>query len=256
MNLKRTADQAGFFGTIIFHALLLFIIMLLMVKCNNEPTPDPLDGAVSVSIGEPEYGGPDQSTEMTEEAQPEPAESNIDEQLTNDAEDAPVVQQTQTKPRNTTTTNKPTEPTKPTRTANPRDVFKPGTGSGSGNGDQSGDQGKPDGTDNGKPDGSGTGSGGEGFSGDGFSGKIDGFKAIGTYKPENNRQEFGKVVVKVCVDKNGKITSVQGGQRGTTNPSSYLRSLSEDAARKFVFQRIGDATNINCGYITFNYKAG
>ncbi|MFY0643043.1 MAG: hypothetical protein JXR19_01095 [Bacteroidia bacterium] len=254
MNLKRTADQAGFFGTIVFHALLVFFIMLLMVKCNTEEPPDPLDGAVAVSIGEPDYGGPDQSTsEVTETAPTE--ESTTEEQVTSDVEDAPEVQETQSTTNQNTTPSEPTQTTTP-RQADPRNAWKPGTGSGTGDGDQSGDQGKPDGQPDGQPDGTGTGTGGEGFAGDGFSGKISGFKAVGTYKPENTQQQFGKIVVKVCVDKNGKIISVKGNQPGSTNTSAYLTRLSEQAARKFKFQRIGTATNINCGYITFNYKRG
>lgn len=256
MDIRRTADQAGIFGTIVFHALLVFLIMLLMVKCNNETPPDPLDGAVAVSIGEPENGGPDESTAEVEESSAQPTESSTEETVSSDVSEAPEVQQTQNRPSTTTTTTPTPNPPKP-RTADPRNSWKPGSGTGSGSGTQSGDQGKPDGTENGSPDGTGgTGSGGIGESGDGWSGNIDGFKVKVPSIPVNTQQEFGKVTVIVCVDRTGKVVDVRPGGRPTTNTSKHLENLSINAAKKFTFTRIGTATEKNCGYITFHYIAG
>lgn len=258
MNFNRTEDQAGVFGSILFHALLLFLVAIAMMYdgCSEE-LEDPLDGAVAVSLGEPDFGGPDASTAMAEPTPTEP-QDQVDEQVTSDIEDAPEVQTTPTPtptPRPTPTPT-PTPQTEPERTVDRRGLFS-SSGGGSGDGTQSGDQGQKDGSETGKPDGSGTsGTQGTGFEGDGFSGNINGFRVVAGYKPENNQQEFGKVTVIVCVDKNGKVVEVRPGGTPTTNTSKHLENLSIQAAWKFTFQRIGDATNKNCGYITFNYRAG
>lgn len=255
MNLKRTADQAGLIGTIAFHALLIFFILLMMMQCKSVPPPDPLDGAVSVSLGQPDAGGPDNSTAVSEQ-QPTPSESTTPEQVTSDVQDAPEVQQTETTSTPTQQQNPTTQETTPERTVDERGLFKPGSGGGSGDGETPGDQGKPDGQDDGKPDGQGTGSGGTGFAGDGYEGNINGFRVSAPFKPVNNRQEFGKVTIIVCVDVNGNVVSARGGGVPTTNTSKHLENLSISAAKKFKFERIGNATSKNCGYITFNYKAG
>jgi hypothetical protein len=262
----------GISSSITLHAMLLLFLFFFGRSC-TEFQDLGMDGGVEISLGEPHFGGPDATPSMEQvssEPQPEPesAPESDATMVTSDQDDAPEVKQT-TKP----TTPKPTETkpkteTKPTETKptqeekkpDSRSMFggkKPSDSQGSGSGNTPGNEGRSDGTPEGRPDGSGgSGSGGEGFSGDGFSGKIDGFKAVSTVKPVNERQEFGTVVIKVCVDRNGKVVSVTGGQTGTTTSSTYLRQISENAARKFKFQRIGSATTLNCGNIRFNYKAG
>lgn len=264
-------DIIGISSSITLHALLLLFLFFFGRSC-TEFQDLGMDGGVEVSLGEPHYGGPDNTPSMEQassEAQPEPesAPESDAAMVTSDQADAPEVKQT-TKPTPKPTETKPKTDTKPTETKptqeekkpDSRSMFggtKPSDSQGSGGGTTPGNEGRSDGTPEGRPDGTGgTGSGGEGFSGDGFSGKIDGFKAIGTVKPVNERQEFGTVVIKVCVDRDGRVVSVTGGQPGTTNASAYLRQISENAARQFRFQRIGTATSLNCGNIRFIYKAG
>jgi len=264
-------DIIGLSSSVILHVLLLLAMFFLGKSC-TEMEDLGLDGGVEVSLGEPNYGGPDNTPSMEQQAaqsQPEkPTEPETESaQITSDDADAPEVRQEtkpKPKPKPTETKPKPTESTPTTETKpddkkpDQRSMFggsKPSNSGGSGSGTTPGNEGRPDGSPDGQPDGSGTGSGGIGFSGDGYSGKIDGFKAVAAYKPVNEQQQFGTVVVKVCVDRDGKVVSATGGQRGTTNPSAYLTQLSENAAKQFKFQRIGTATSLNCGEIRFIYKA-
>lgn len=265
-------DIIGISSSVILHVLLLLAMFFLGKSC-TEMEDMGMDGGVEVSLGEPDYGGPDNTPSMEQQAaqsQPEtPTEPETESaQITSDDADAPEVRQEtkpKPKPKPTETKPKPTETTPTTETKpvdqkpDKRSMFggsKPSNSGGSGSGSTPGNEGRPDGSPDGQPDGSGTGSGGIGFSGDGYSGKIDGFKAVAAFKPVNEKQQFGTVVVKVCVDKDGKVVSVTGGQRGSTNTSAYLTQLSENAAKQFKFQRIGTATSLNCGEIRFIYKAG
>ncbi|MBR9859464.1 hypothetical protein GYB22_01665 [bacterium] len=260
MDLTRTADQAGLFGTVAFHALLFFLLLLFGKACNIEPS-DPLDGAVAIQLGSPNQGGPDNTPPTSEETSSSQAEEESS-QITSDEPDAPTVQETPSTP-----TTRPTQPSQtsdntndnpnpdPPRRPNSRDIFSGNPSGGTGDGPEPGTQGDPDGDgDNttGVPGGQGIGK-----EGPGWKGGVDGFGVVSDYTPVNREQEFGTVVVEVCVDRNGNVISTKGGQRGTTNTSSYLRKLSEDAAKKFKFKRTAsssDVSSVNCGTIYFTYK--
>jgi len=122
------------------------------------------------------------------------------------------------------------------------DVF----GAGKGNTGKPGNQGDPNGDPNADNlKGISTGSGKIG-------GGLDGRGVLFTPSVEEKSQRTGRVVVNVCVDKNGKVTSAKYTQKGSTTADANLKQISEESSRKFKFS----ASDIpeQCGTITFDFK--
>ncbi len=119
-------------------------------------------------------------------------------------------------------------------------------GSGKGNNNNTGNQGDPNGDPNSSAlDELATGSGriGGGLSNRGvlFEPKIN-----------DNSQKTGKVVIKVCVDKNGKISEAKFTQRGSTTTDNYLVGVATKAAKQYQFTASDIETQ--CGNITIEFK--
>ncbi|MEM9820483.1 MAG: energy transducer TonB [Bacteroidota bacterium] len=119
-------------------------------------------------------------------------------------------------------------------------------GSGGGNNDKPGSNGQLDGDPDGKAlDGVSTGSGEIG-------GNLGGRDV--TYKPRitDNSQKTGDVVVKVCVDANGKVTSAKYTQLGSTATDSNLINTAVKAARKYRFDK--GTIDKQCGTIKIKFR--
>lgn len=109
-----------------------------------------------------------------------------------------------------------------------------------------GNQGDPNGTPGSPNYGPGGGSGNIGFS-------LSGRKMVQRPVINESSQDQGKVVVKIIVDRNGKVTKATAGERGTTATSAYLFRISEEAALKTKFDA-NPATEEQVGTMTFTYK--
>ena len=72
------------------------------------------------------------------------------------------------------------------------------------------------------------------------------------HTPKDNSQKEGTVVVKVCVDKSGRVTSAEFTQRGSTTSDSQLKKIAIESARKWRFQK--GAVDKQCGTITYRFK--
>lgn len=68
----------------------------------------------------------------------------------------------------------------------------------------------------------------------------------------DNSQETGKVVVKVCVDKDGKVSEAEYTQSGSTTSSSRLKSLAVATAKQYTFSP--SEAERQCGTITFDFR--
>lgn len=90
-------------------------------------------------------------------------------------------------------------------------------------------------------------SSGKGTTGDGLNSRGI------VFEPEikDNSQKTGKVVVEVCVNNQGKVTSAKYTQRGSTTTDQYLVDLGVKNAKKYVFTP-SDITE-QCGSITINF---
>jgi outer membrane biosynthesis protein TonB len=74
------------------------------------------------------------------------------------------------------------------------------------------------------------------------------------YEPqiEDNSQYTGKVVIKVCVDKSGKVVEANFTQLGSTTTNKLLVDIAIDASKKYQFTPSDIETQ--CGNITIDFK--
>lgn len=121
-----------------------------------------------------------------------------------------------------------------------------GKGDGKGNTGKPGNQGDPGGDPNaGALSGISTGNGtvGGGLSGRGYQRPSP---------PKDNSQSTGVVVVYVCVDKNGNVTSAEYTQSGSTTAESNLKKIAIENAKKYKFDKGG--VDKQCGTIRYDFK--
>ncbi|WP_343485448.1 energy transducer TonB [Allomuricauda sp. d1] len=127
-----------------------------------------------------------------------------------------------------------------------------GNASGSeGNDNTPGDKGQPDGdpyatTYYGAP-GSGSGGGGYGLSGRSLASK-------GKVQQECN--EDGRVVVKIVVDRNGKVVQATPGVKGTTNNAACLLEPARKTAMMHRWNPDSKAPAQQIGFVVVNFKLG
>ncbi len=127
-----------------------------------------------------------------------------------------------------------------------------------------GDQGNPDGdpnsnkygksgSGNGSGDGNGTGNGSGDGSGSGVSFSLSGRRPIGLPKVNDNSQEYGKVVIDIVVDKNGKVITATGPARGSNTTSTNLVRKAREGALKTQFNPSPEGVEEQHGTMTFNF---
>ena len=69
---------------------------------------------------------------------------------------------------------------------------------------------------------------------------------------KDSSQETGRVVIKVCVNSSGRVTSAKFTQRGSTTSSARLIQLAKDNAKRYKFKSASVETQ--CGTITYDFK--
>mgnify|MGYP001124986266 CR=1 FL=1 len=129
-----------------------------------------------------------------------------------------------------------------------------GTGSGTGQSQgvtyPGGNQGVPTGDPNSGVYGPGSGTGTRGT---GISYSLTGRTATSTPKPSYPGREEGTVVVKITVDKTGKVTAAEPGQRGTTTMNPDLHDAARRAALQARFNMDENAPAFQTGTITYRF---
>jgi hypothetical protein len=127
-----------------------------------------------------------------------------------------------------------------------------GTASGSeGDDNKVGDKGQPDGDPYatsyyGSP-GSGSGTGGYG---------LNGRSLVNKGKVPQECNESGRVVVKIVVDRNGKVVSAEPGVRGTTNNNPCLLEPAKKTAFMHKWNLDSNAPSQQVGFVVVNFKLG
>ncbi len=99
----------------------------------------------------------------------------------------------------------------------------------------------------------GAGGSGSGNQGSGISFSLDGRSAISLPKPKYPGDDAGLVIVKVTVDKNGKVTAADPGARGTTIMDQKFWNEAKQAALKAKFNVSQNAPAFQQGTISYRF---
>jgi hypothetical protein len=268
----------------LLHAFLIAYLFFSLLSSIAQP--EPIEAGIMIAIGEPDESSlgeePNGETlEPTKVASAEPAPSvsktktslpatpspkevkSVEKTVSSKDSDAKAtVKENNAKTTPSTTGNKNTstatttvsntngeaEAAKAAAEAADAKKKKYGTlfGKGQGTTDGKGNQGDP----NGEPDAKALEgiSKGRGTVGEGLASRP--VKQAATVS--DNSQKHGKVVVKVCVDRNGKVISAKFTQKGSTTTDADLVSTAERGAMRYVFSP-GEIDS-QCGTIAFDFK--
>jgi len=242
----------GLIATIIFHAGIIILLLLLAFKPSPPPYPDP-DG-ILINFGDETQGAGQNEPKMTKST-PEPQQETQQENLTQDYEDAPSVEEKTTevkkeKPKEEVkkvekeTKDEPEEPKINQNALFPSDYSSNSTSQG--NSEGSGNEGTKDGS----PLGTGDVDLGKGIKGITYS--LKGRKAVKLtppkYPPKNVE---GVVKLKIVVDNKGDVISATLAQGSTTADPDLIKAAIT-AAYKTKFTK--DMLIKQQGYITYEFK--
>lgn len=236
--------------------------------------PKPEEG-ISIAFGFDAMGGGEsieapvqqETSTPTEASQPEVSEAVTE--FTQEMVDAPALERSRDrkpteKPVEKPKEKVPVEETKPTETKptldprlqnlqnNPNPSHNT---SGSGGTEGDGQEGREDGRDD---RGSSAGGGGTGASGDY---RLGNRRALNKPEPNYDCKEEGRVVVRIRVDRTGKVVSadagvnIPGGETSTTT-SNCLRDKAKQAAMQTTWQSAtrSDDPDLQMGYIIYNFR--
>lgn len=264
--------------------ILLFVFMLLFIIY---PLPgDELvekggggGGEIAINFGNSATGSGDnfKSTDLnvkSQKAKSVKETPQIKEILTQNSIEAPSVIKVSNPTKNTSTKIK--EPVKPKTSKDVNDALSSiinGTQKGDGNDKSGSNKGKTNGDPNstsyegnGKNDGNGLGKGdkygnstyGDGTgvgTGKGNSWGLKGRKLATTSQKVQECNEYGIVVVKIYVNKQGNVIRAERAQ-GTTNTDPCLVNPAIATAKSFKWQADNDAPDTQIGFIVVNFKVG
>ena len=256
MNFNMDKDKRkGIIGTIVFH---IIVIVILFIVSMSPPDPPRPEIGMEVNLGYSDQGmGNVQPPKPVQNVAPKPVQETQptkDNVVTQDTEESIKLDDSKTKvneqPKETIKkpVEEPVEEKK--KTINNDFVFKKktttATGGNEGKTGKPGDQGK----ENGKPD--ATNYDGLGGNGNGISFSLAGRAAKKLAKPTNNSDEQGTVVIKIWVDRSGKVINARMQVKGSTS-STKLQNLAIAAALKAQFNSNPNATEVQTGTITYKF---
>lgn len=254
--------------TVIVHILIIILLFYVGMKYLDPP----LEQGIAINFGTTETGsGNIQPTEKIQSApQPTTAQpvsqpkSEIKEEVvTQDVDEAPVIKKEKPKKQQDEVPVKQ-QPKKETKKPDPKpdksttDALSSilngpksdGTAKGGeGNDTSPGDKGSPDGDPNANAY-YGT---GMGLDGDGNY-LLGGRKALNKEKFMQNCNEAGTVVVRIEVDRSGRVVSATPGIRGTTNNASCLTEPAKRAALATKFNADANAPVKQVGRIIYKFS--
>lgn len=255
---KRTGRVAASVATLLYFLTLALLFVLVKFTMPEEPE---YGNGMLIDFGTVAEAGGATDPSMSEidesASQPSSAPQPTDPQLTSDDEEAPEIAQQQKtqKPQPTQTQQQAKKPTEQTEQAPPRQVNKRALFSGRTQGSSStsegtsegaGNQGEQGGSPEGSHDGMGQGSNGSfDLAGRGLIGSLP--------RPDYPSNKSGKVIVRIEVDREGRVRTATYQAVGSTTSDSELHRLAVAAARKARFTP-SETQDIQTGTITYVFK--
>ena len=268
-RIEKQNQVKGMITSIAIHGIL--IILFFFLTGVTPPIPAWDSGGVEINFGYMDDGMGDVQPIATDVAPvlPQAVKPTTPEKSTGDKiisqENSDVIVNSKKKDDNkkkkttvvpVTPTDKKTEEKKQEQ---PKAVFKGWTNTNSsseGDGTHPGDKGQTNGTPTGTNYSGTPGiNGGPGGYGKGINYNLTGRKMMKEPSLKNNSQETGIVVVKIKVNKQGKVISADGPAQGSTTTSTYLLNLAKQASLAAQFDVNSAAMDEQFGTITYNFKA-
>ncbi|HER40688.1 MAG TPA: energy transducer TonB [Salinimicrobium catena] len=267
--LETKYEKKSFAITTVLHVLLI-LLLLFFGFTYLDPPPE---SGIAINFGTSDVGsGVEQPTEPVkaapQESRPEvtPGETSIkDEVVTQEVEEAPVIEKKKEDPVVQKVEKKPVKkepepvkkpdpkPDKSTSDALSSILNGPesdGKASGGEGDDQlAGDKGSPDGD----PDAKAYYGTGMGLDGDGNY-RLGGRRALNKEKFVQDCNESGVVVVQIEVNRSGQVVRATPGVKGTTNNAACLMDPAKRAALATTFNSDSNAPATQVGTIIYNFK--
>ncbi len=263
-SVEQTSQGKGWIVSLLMHILVIVALFLPMLV---HKTPPPEQEGLLVNLGLPDQGQGEETPKGSEkEVTPEPSEKQEIKQVEQIVSRTPskqVAEKSITSTQESTVTSKEAEAKKAAQADAQRKAAEDARkqeaynktkksygdllgGSGKGTTGKPGSQGDPNGDPNSNVL--------EGISNG--SGRVGG--GLGSrgvlHEPQINdrSQKTGRVVITVCVDKNGKVIKAEYTQKGSTTTDSELKDIARKAAQQFKFT-LSDIEE-QCGTITVDFK--
>ena len=253
----------GIIGTIIIHNIILLILLMCFYIM---PARSLQEGAILINFGESLSAGGLEEPAITEapasapETRSQP-QSSSEGLLTQDHEEAPVVNKTGTSTTSRQTTPAP-ETVKPVETppqVNQRAMYgnqRTSSASGAASSGTSTSEGIYQGQGN---MGAATGAADadnytEGLGGSSIGFSLSGRSTVFLQKPEFRTYAEGAIVVEITVDRNGNVIKATPGVRGSTIVDDVLYAAVTKAAMESKFNVKGDAPERQIGTITYHFR--
>ncbi len=249
--------------------ILLIILMFISGLTYLDPPPET---GIAVNFGtssmgkgliQPQHNTPPKPQPQKQEQPRERVKPQIkDKVLTQNTDDAPVIKNKpkKNKPKPSPKPVKPKPKPKPKPDKNITDILNnvnnaPGentnNSSGEGNDKHSGDKGNT----SGDPNASGYyGNGGHNGGGGTGNYRLGNRRALTKPKPHFNCNEQGRVVVKIFVNKSGRVIKAIPGIKGSTNNAPCLLNAAKQAAMQTKWSPDAKAPDTQIGKIIYNFK--
>lgn len=232
--------------------LLASLLMSLNIFAYEPPDPPIPEEGVEVNLGDSDFGqgdSPEPATQATSYAPPA-SQQQVISQRTEATTPVPSSPQ----PGNVTNPAAEAQPQPENKEPeiNKNALFPGKRNQNSGGGSQGitqgdGNQGKPNGNPNSN---NYTGNGGTGNGNYSLAGRS----AVSLPKPEYNSNQQGKVVVRIWVDRQGRVIRVEAPYKGSTTSDGALVEQAKTAARRARFNASSDAPEEQIGTITYIFK--
>ncbi|MFN2261891.1 MAG: energy transducer TonB [Psychroflexus sp.] len=284
MAILKTKHQKKSFAITTVIYIIFFLLMFFFGLKYLDP---PEERGIAVNFGttdvgsgdvqptEPVETSPQQNTPPPEQVEETSTEEVEEEVITQDTEDAPVIEDEEKEEETPEeVTEEPEEETqeeveeveeveetepepepepdpKPDQSATDamESMMNGPENDGEAEGGEGDDKGDPDGDPNAKNY-YGT---GKGLDGDGNY-RLGGREALNKEKFVQECDESGEVVVKIEVGRDGNVIRATPGVKGTTNSSSCLTEPAKRAALATKFNKDADAPSRQIGFITYVFK--